>query len=225
MSLQVNHKAFFDGYRPNFGVLTQPLVEAMDDLLLFVAADPVWSEAHTDGILRRQLAYVLATIKHETAHTMLPIDEFGTTDRFDRLYGPPSKKAKELGNTRPGDGSRYHGRGYVQITGRNNYRHAGSQLHIDLENNPELTKEKSIAYKAAVTGMQHAWFTGRKLSDFINEKKVDFVNARRIINGLDRAEQIADMARRMDDILRVCLVDGSQRSLKPRSVSARRIRV
>lgn len=225
MSLVVNHKAFFDGYRPNFGVLTQPLVDAMDDLLIFIAADPVWSGAPMDGIRRRQLAYVLATIKHETAHTMLPIDEFGTTDRFDRLYGPPSKKAKELGNTRPGDGDRFHGRGYVQITGRNNYRHAGNQLNVDLETNPERIKEKPIAYTIAVAGMNHAWFTGRKLSDFINEKKVDFVNARRIINGLDRADQIADMARRMDDILRVCLLDGAQQSVKPRRLSAQGVRV
>ena len=205
MSLKVNHKAFFDGYRPRFGKLTQPLVEAMDNLLIIIGSDPVWAETHSDGILRRQLAYVLATFKHETAHTMLPIDEFGTTARFDKLYGPPSKKAKELGNTHSGDGSRYHGRGYVQITGRNNYRHAGKIFTVDLEGNPDLAKDSTISYKVSIRGMREGWFTGKKLSDFINEKKFDFTQARRIVNGLDQAESIANMARRMDEILKLCL--------------------
>jgi len=57
----------------------------------------------------------------------------------------------DLGNTQPGDGRRYKGRGYIQLTGRANYKHYGDKLGVDLENNPQLAKRPDIAAAVAVS--------------------------------------------------------------------------
>jgi predicted chitinase len=56
----------------------------------------------------------------------------------------------DLGNTQPGDGKRYKGRGYIQLTGRANYRHYGNKLGFDLEGQPELAKRPDVAAAVAV---------------------------------------------------------------------------
>ena len=56
----------------------------------------------------------------------------------------------DLGNTQPGDGKRYKGRGYIQLTGRSNYRQYGNLVGADLEKNPELAAEPGIAAKVAL---------------------------------------------------------------------------
>lgn len=58
----------------------------------------------------------------------------------------------DLGNTRPGDGVRYKGRGPIQLTGRANYRAAGKALGVDLEGNPELAAQPHVAFRIA------AWY-------------------------------------------------------------------
>ena len=57
----------------------------------------------------------------------------------------------DLGNTQPGDGRRYKGRGYIQLTGRANYKHFGDKLGYDLEGSPELAKRPDIAAAIAVS--------------------------------------------------------------------------
>ena len=54
--------------------------------------------------------------------------------------------------------------------------------------------ELNNAVKIMFLGMQEGWFTGRKLSQYINDQLTDFVNARRIINSIDRAADIAGYA-------------------------------
>lgn len=193
-----NRKKFFDAYRIRFGSLTQNLVDALEFLLSQIEQDTRFGETETD---RRQLAYCLATFKWETAHTLKPIDEFGSTARFDRLYGPQTAVGKRLGNTQPGDGARFHGRGYVQLTGRSNYDRAGKLTNQTLTTNPDTAKDPMLAYQIAIQGMKDGWFTGKKLSQFIDKNKTDFENARRIINGTDQAPRIADIARRFNEIL------------------------
>lgn len=58
-----------------------------------------------------------------------------------------------LGNTEPGDGWRFHGRGYVQLTGRDNYERAGREIGLDLANNPDLAADRGNAASIAV----HYW--------------------------------------------------------------------
>ena len=57
---------------------------------------------------------------------------------------------RDLGNTQRGDGKRYKGRGYIQLTGRANYRNYGKMIGVDLENNPELAKRPDIAAAVAI---------------------------------------------------------------------------
>jgi len=55
-----------------------------------------------------------------------------------------------LGNVQKGDGYRYRGRGYIQLTGRSNYRAAGAALGMPLEKDPDLVEQPAMAAKTAV---------------------------------------------------------------------------
>lgn len=194
-----DRKRLFDGYRDRFGPLTQDLVDGFEFVLSQIEQDSRFPGSETD---RRQLAYCLATFKWETAHTMRPIDERGTSAYFNSRYGPQTKVGKEIGNTKPGDGALFHGRGYVQLTGRRNYSKAKQLTGIDLLAEPDRAKSPELAYQIAIQGMIDGWFTGKKLGQYIKEgQPPDYENARRIINGLDKASNIADIARRFNEVL------------------------
>ena len=133
---------------------------------------------------------------------MRPIDERGGDAYFNKRYGPQTSVGKMLGNTKAGDGALYHGRGYVQITGRRNYAKAKTLTGVDLIAEPARAKEPDIAYQIAMQGMKDGWFTGKKLANYFVGDTADYFNARKIINGLDQAEKIADIARGYSEILR-----------------------
>jgi predicted chitinase len=144
-------------------------------------------ECHKQGITSlSQIAYVLATVQHESANTFMPIDEYAS--------GKAYEGRKDLGNIHPGDGVKFKGRGYVQITGRHNYEKYAKLTGKDLVNYPGLAKEPYTAAFILVHGFLTGGFTGRKISDFISSSKCDFQNARRCINGTDRANLIAAYA-------------------------------
>ena len=68
----------------------------------------------------------------------------------ERVYGLGNpRKAKVLGNTEPGDGWRFRGGGFLQTTGRENYRVLGKLIGVDLEANPELIEDPLVSLKAA----------------------------------------------------------------------------
>lgn len=151
-------------------------------------------------------AYGLATAYLETAHTMQPIDEMGGSAYFKRMYdiqGSRPAKARELGNLSPGDGAKFHGRGFVQLTGKTNYAKATAKLralgfNADLVADPDRAKEPEIAATIMVYGMIEGWFTGRKLGDDLPRKGpatlAQFTASRDIINGRDRQAEIAEFA-------------------------------
>lgn len=134
-------------------------------------------------------AYILGTIKHETANTFLPIKEYG--EGRDKVYGKADPITKQV----------YYGRGYVQLTWKGNYDRFGQLLKIDLGSNPDLALDPQVAYNIMITGMMNGLFTGKKLSDYINEYEKDYINARRVINGTNQADLIAQHAQSFEDLL------------------------
>lgn len=115
----------------------------------------------------RRIAAFLAQILHESG-----------SFRFMReiASGEAYEGRKDLGNTQPGDGPRYKGRGFIQITGRANYRQAGKDLGVPLEASPELAERPDLAARLAV------WFwTTRKLN--AKADAGDFVGITRAVNG------------------------------------------
>lgn len=198
----MNRAVFFNDVRASLfgGKLKNKQVMGMEFIL------DQWDRT---GFANRQwLAYALATAFHETAFTMQPIKERGGKAYFTRMYdinGTRPAKARELGNTSPGDGARYAGRGYVQLTGKDNYDRASRALKVGAMfiNDPDMVMEPANAAAIMFRGMAEGWFTGKKMSDYINAGQRDYWNARRIINGTDKAGEIADYALRFEAALDV----------------------
>ena len=98
----------------------------------------------------RGIIAVLATVGVE-CRTFHPIDEYGGPKYWFRMYdieSPDPKrqaKARELGNLLPGEGILYHGRGFVQLTGKFNYQEMGKALGIDLESDPDEALDPAVA--------------------------------------------------------------------------------
>lgn len=152
------------------------------------------------GLRTSWVAYALATTWHETAATMQPILEHGGPSYFKRMYdkdGARPHVAKALGNTMPGDGALFAGRGYVQLTGRTNYDRAAKATGYPLVGNPDLAMRPDIAAEILRAGMLEGWFTGRRFASSLPAAiatRAQFREARRIINGVDRADKIAGYA-------------------------------
>jgi hypothetical protein len=196
----IDHSAFFEHARRTLFDRTLSAGQRQGLALILDRGQEVLAGAGA----RQALAYVLATAYHETGRTMQPIRERGGKAYLTRNYdvlGANPKRARANGNTRPGDGIRYAGRGFVQLTWRSNYRRIGDLLGIDLVESPDKALEPAIAALILVRGMQEGWFTGRKLADYFTEEESDRVQARRIINGLDRANLIAEHAQKFEAAL------------------------
>lgn len=185
--------AFYAGVRKVTGPLEQAQVDSIALILKAAAAHPVgW------------VAYELATAYHEARFK--PIDEIGGDAYFTRLYDVTGKdpvRAKHMGNTEPGDGAKYHGRGFCQLTWKSGYQKAGEFLGLDLVASPDLALDPSNAARILIWGMETGAFTGKKLADYIGDRGTpnEFVQARRIVNGTDKAQLIAGHAERFQSAL------------------------
>lgn len=173
-------------------------------LLTLCLADAATGTAWTD---LRYLAYALATAYHETGKMMngamvrfAPIEEAGNRAYFNK-YEPSTSIGKRLGNKEPGDGFKYRGRGNVQITGLDNYARFEPITGKPLVAQPDLACEWDTAYTIMREGMTRGLFTGKRLSDYFTHSKTDWRNARRIINGVDKADHIAEIAQAIHAVL------------------------
>jgi len=115
------------------------------------------------GIKGQELAQFLAQVKHES-WDFTKMDEKGGSKYYKKMYDPQfaPKTAKILGNKHAGDGEKYHGRGYIQLTGYGNYEAAGKALGVDLVKHPELAADPATAAKIAV------WFWQNKTKNITN---------------------------------------------------------
>ena len=162
-------------------------------------------EARKHGLSLHELAYVLATAYHETAHTMKPVREYGGEKYLrSKKYYP------------------YVGMGYVQLTWKRNYELASKKFGVDFVSNPNLLLEPKYAAPILVVGMIEGWFTGKKLKDYIDdldelddEDLREFSNARRIINGTDKQVEIGKIALRYEQALKNAAYDAKPAVKQP----------
>ncbi len=175
---------FFASIRPLFGTMTNPQVEGIEaKLAAFAAAgSPI---AH--------VAYGLATSFWETGQKMQPVREIGRGRG--KQYGKPGKHGGQVP----------YGRGDVQLTWDGNYEIADAELGLkgSLLANFDRALETEISARVMVRGMTEGWFAGdkvgrHKLARYLPAKgpasSQQFTSARRIINGIDRAEKVAGFA-------------------------------
>jgi Chitinase class I len=189
---RINREFFFQRVRQDLmgGSLKSSQVNGLTTIL------DEWESGHANED-DRWLAYMLGTTHHETDRTIQPIHEYGTAARFRKLYdveGDRPQTAIKYGNTTPGDGVKYCGRGFVQLTWKSNYAAMSNATGVDLVKNPDRAMELPVATKVMFYGMINGTFTGKELSDYFSKTASDWVHARRIINGLDKANLIAGYA-------------------------------
>ena len=175
----MNRTEFYARVRPIFGgSLSQKQVDGIEVLLAATSSMPVTHRA-----------YLLATAMHETASTMQPIAEYGKGKG--KPYGKPGRH-----------GQAQYGRGYVQLTWDDNYERADEALGLNgaLLKDFNLAMQPTIAANILVRGCSEGWFTGKKLADYLPG---DYRGARRVVNGLDKADLIAGYAREFEAALRL----------------------
>lgn len=175
MPLKFDRDIYYKNVRPLFGnKLTSEQVIGQNALL------DMWEKTPTSDD-PRHFAYMLATTKHETASTMMPIEEYG------RGKGKPYSKVD------PQTGQAYWGRGYCQLTWRDNYATATKKLGLtgedDLEWHADRALEPAIAALVMARGMDEGWFRignngkPQTLLRYFSLDTDDPYGAREIING------------------------------------------
>jgi predicted chitinase len=131
------------------------------------------------GIVGEELAQFMAQCAHESWDFKFMVEKGKNYKRYEPVYkrNPSTKKvvnvntkAAILGNTKLGDGFKYRGRGFIQLTGKYNYKKAGEALNLPLVENPKLLEDPKIAAIVSV------WFWNHRvkpnISDFSNTKEV-----------------------------------------------------
>lgn len=210
----MDKRAFFSAIRAELfeGGLKPGQVYNIETLLdAIIAAE--WPITHA--------AYALATAHHESAR-FTTLKEMGGTEYFHRMYdmaGNRPKVAATLGNTQRGDGARFFGRGFVQLTGRTNYRKAGKHVGIDLEKDPDRAAEPTLAARILIWGMETGAYTGKANRDYLNKTPPDYIGARRIINGTDKALTIASYARAFERALKTAGYGTESKPAEPAAVT------
>jgi len=142
--------------------------------------------AEKAGISGNELTAFLSQCAHETLDFKHMKEIGGSLDfrKYDPKYAP--KKAKQLGNKQVGDGAKYKGRGYIQLTGRDNYKKAGAALGLPLEAKPELVEKPEVAAKVAV------WYWQNRVAPKVDSFKDNKAVTKTINPGMKHLDQRAD---------------------------------
>jgi predicted chitinase/5'(3')-deoxyribonucleotidase len=142
--------------------------------------------AEKAGIVGHELTAFLSQCAHETLDFKHMKEIGGSLDfrKYDPKYAP--KKAKQLGNKQVGDGAKYKGRGYIQLTGRDNYKKAGAALGLPLEAKPELVEKPEVAAKVAV------WYWKNRVAPKVDSFKDTKAVTKTINPGMKHLDQRAD---------------------------------
>ena len=159
-----------------------------------------------------RLAYMLATIRVESYNWRKRIffgilEEDISYEKAEVDYGcgltaRRASVARKNGCRIDGDGYKYRGRGFVQITWRINYEKFNGINGIDFGLEPEKIMDFDTLIKVTVDGMEKGLFVkGETLSKHINAEKKDYKSARRIINGQDKDWIIAEYAQGIEECL------------------------
>jgi hypothetical protein len=207
--MTMDAKRFFSAIRGSLfgGRLSQTRVSGIENLL-------IGAKAYVAGSDDRQLAYMLASCFHETAKRMVPVRETLASDddavitRLNAAYAAgrlPQVKMPYW--KRDGEGKAWFGRGLIQITHRRNYQLMSVVTGYNLVRKPELALDPIVSVEILVRGMQEGCFTGYKLSDFFNERQCDWIGARKIVNGTDKAQEIAAHALAFYDALQQASIE------------------
>ncbi len=184
----INKGAFYQFLR---GGLLGPTIEQAE----FDGCEAIL--AAMEGALLSHCAYALATAYHETARTMQPVREaYWLSEAWRKAhlrYWP------------------WYGRGYVQLTWKENYARADKELGLNgtLLADPDRAMEPAIAAQIMRRGMDEGWFAGDKIGRHTLARHCperlatidEFTTARRIINGTDKAQSIAVYAEKFQDAL------------------------
>lgn len=185
--MKFDKEKFLFLYSNEYGQLNDSQMDGIKAILEQIENDSKVSDI-------RHVAYMLATVKHECAGKWQPIAEYGKG--AGKKYGIPDGKT----------GQTYYGRGFVQLTWKENYESMGRVCNADLLNHPDLAMKADIAYRIMSYGMRNGSFTGVKLSMYIHDDTCDYLHARKIINGMDCAEKIAGYAEKIEGMLSACAV-------------------
>lgn len=152
MTTEQLHKCLPDATAANIQKFGDKLIDAMH-----------FYEINTP---KREAAFI-AQIAHESG-SLRYVEEIASGDAYEGR--------KDLGNTEPGDGKKFKGRGLIQITGRNNYKEVGTELLYDFISKPEdLEKPGPACFSAA-----WFWYSRHlnRLADIDSFEKIT-----RMING------------------------------------------
>lgn len=149
--------------------------KAREDIIApLAAAMPAVLPAY--GITTRlRFCHFIAQAAHETMG-FTTLNELGGSAYFEKMYGPDTAVGRRLGNTQPGDGARYHGRGIFQLTGRTNYGALGKKVGADLVAEPALAARPDISLRVACE-----YWRGRNINAAADAD--DVVKVTRAING------------------------------------------
>jgi predicted chitinase len=129
--------------------------------------------AISSGLKGAELNHFLSQAQHETLGYS-KLEEIGSVSKFEKKYGSDTRKGKILGNVSPGDGAKFRGRGFLQLTGKYNYDKIGKMLNLDLVSNPSMvSRYPGIAAATAIAYWK--WRVAPRVKSFTSKDAVERV--------------------------------------------------